>query len=80
MEMKKADLMKLCKRYPWLIVDSSDIDDVLSFVRELYELEADAIKESSPWAYRGIEECEAVARRISFDTGDIIDLFESEEA
>ena len=80
MEMKKADLMNLCKRYLWLVSDSGDLGDILDFVIELLYLEADSMKETCPWATRGIEAYEAAARLLSSASNDLLDLYESEEA
>ena len=83
MEMSKEQFKEVMNGFKWSCVlstaDASDIEDILNFVHDIYAMEADAIREKCPWASRAIEECETVARRLSFDIGDIIDLFEGEE-
>ena len=82
--MSKEQFKELLNSYRWSVVlstaDASDIEDILNFVHDIFEVEAKAIEENCPYATRSINDCEVVMRTISFSTSDIIDLFEQVKA
>lgn len=80
METSKEHMRELLKSYRWSVTlstaDASDIEDILNFVHDVFEMEANAIREKCPHATNSIDNCETVVRQISFFTDDIIELFE----
>ena len=77
MEMKKEQFKSLLDSFKYsslIVTDSSDVEDILSFVHDLFEAEAEAIKANCPWATRSLDECETVIRCISFAMDDVLAL------
>lgn len=64
MYMDKEKFDEIKKKYPTLLVMDSDEDDAFSFVQEVLEAEADALKEKCPSATRSIEEMETAVRQV----------------
>jgi len=64
MYITKEQFDKICKKYNLLLIIDSNVADALSFVQELLEAEADAIKEHEPYAVESIERLNKAAYEI----------------
>lgn len=80
MEMNKEQFKAVLDNFKWSVtvscMDAGDLEDILNLVHDIFEAEADAMKEKCPWASRSIEKYETIAREISFVQSDILNLFE----
>lgn len=59
--MTRTELKKIQEKY---LVFDSELDDVISFVEELLQHQAEEIKEKEPYAWRTVQEIEAAANRV----------------
>lgn len=78
LSMSKEKLLAVLERYPFAVFSVDDLETCLCLVRDLFEEEADAIRESEPYATRTIERYESVAREISLNYADFCELYEEE--
>lgn len=65
MNISKETFEKIVKRYDLTICGSADVEDAFCFVRDILEAEAEAVRETYPYATRTIDLLEQSARVIS---------------
>lgn len=76
LSMSKDRLTEVMSKYRYSVFSADDLETCLCIVRDLFEAEADAIRESEPYAFRSIERCETVAAEISMSYNDFCELYE----
>lgn len=84
MEIKKEKVAEIInKDYKWSTVIhfpenmnmvADDIIEVMDFLHDLFNAEADAIRENEPWATHTIDELEKVAFFLSINASEVGDL------
>lgn len=72
--MTKNDFENVFRKYRTTVIMRSDVCDVMNFVQELLETEADALERDEPTATRSIEKLNQAAYEIM----DLCDMLDSE--
>lgn len=72
MSLSKEKFNEIKKRYSTLLILDTDVSEVLNFVHDLLCAEADAIKESEPYATNSIKKLEAAAYEV-FELGQEVE-------
>lgn len=72
--MIKDDFERVFKRYRTTIIMRSDVCEVLNFVQELLETEADALERNEPLATNSI----ARLNQAAYEIMDLCDMLDSE--
>ena len=81
MSISKETFEKIVKRYDLTICGSADIEDAFCFVRDILEAEADAVRQSEPYATHTIDLLEQAARVVgglefSVSVDELCDMYE----
>ena len=71
MYITKEKFEEIKAKHNTLLVLEDDVDEALTFVRELLEAEADALKVSEPYAVRSIKKLEDAAYQVFEMSGEI---------
>lgn len=71
MYISKEKFQEICQKHSTLLVLDSDATEALSFVQELLEAEADAIKAVEPEATNSIDRLNAAAYEVFSISGDM---------
>lgn len=71
MYITKEKFKEIKGRHNTLLVLEDDADEALTFVRELLEAEADALKVAEPYAVASIKKLEDAAYQVFEMSGDI---------
>ena len=72
MSLSKEKFNEIKERYSTLLILDTDVREVLNFVHDLLCAEADAIKESEPYATTSIKKLEAAAYEV-FELGQEVE-------
>ncbi len=79
MSISKEKFNEIKKRYSTLLILDTDPGEALNFVHDLLCAEADAIKESEPYATASIRRLEAAAYEVFGLVNEVDDLCDESE-